>query len=285
MRRKNKVYIVYKTTNKINNKIYVGVHGTWDLNNDTYYGSGTYFLSALGKYGKWNFDREVLHIYHSRDVAYKRESYIVDRNFVERDDTYNLTLGGFRNSWYHCHKPNVRKKIEYSLTLKFGSKIGRIHETEVRKKAYNTRFSRYGNPILNCHTPEGKSRQKEAMREKGYDKMQQCKTKEVIEKIRIKKKETGSDQLTHWRTPEKRMKGQLTKTLNLIEKNPALKVICSFYSPGNELILSGTLYEIGLHTYTKSYVFSKKNVLIDWMERERVIEQGHWKGHYIKKLI
>jgi hypothetical protein len=46
---KNKIYVVYQTTNTLDKKIYVGVHGTYDLDKDCYYGSGIYLLSSINK--------------------------------------------------------------------------------------------------------------------------------------------------------------------------------------------------------------------------------------------
>ena len=50
-------YIIYKTTNLINNNIYIGQHATEDIN-DNYLGSGVALLSDIKKYGKDNFNKE-----------------------------------------------------------------------------------------------------------------------------------------------------------------------------------------------------------------------------------
>ena len=43
-------FIIYQTTNLINNKIYIGKHQTSDLD-DGYLGSGKLLLQAIKKYG------------------------------------------------------------------------------------------------------------------------------------------------------------------------------------------------------------------------------------------
>lgn len=103
-------YIVYKTTNIINDKIYIGVHKTEDPNiDDTYRGCGCSaknrqicntkgFPVAFRKYGFENFKREILFIYdgdeNGRKLAYLKEAELVDEDFVAREDTYNLVVGG-----------------------------------------------------------------------------------------------------------------------------------------------------------------------------------------------
>lgn len=90
----NSLHIVYKTTNLVNGKIYIGVHKTRDIDSDLYCGSGSRFLIALNKYGRENFIRETLYIYHSEKVAYLREKYIVNENYLLSNNHYNLQLGG-----------------------------------------------------------------------------------------------------------------------------------------------------------------------------------------------
>lgn len=86
-------YTIYKTTNKVNNKIYVGKHQTKDLEDD-YLGSGKYLRNAINKYGIDKFVKEILHICGSLEEMNKKESEIVNEEFIVRKDTYNLRIGG-----------------------------------------------------------------------------------------------------------------------------------------------------------------------------------------------
>lgn len=88
-----KYHIVYKTTNIVNNKIYVGLHSTNNID-DKYIGSGYILKDAIVKYGKDKFIREVLYVFNTRKEAREMEALIVDRDFISRKDTYNLTIGG-----------------------------------------------------------------------------------------------------------------------------------------------------------------------------------------------
>jgi len=86
-------YTVYKITNLINTKIYIGAHQTEDLN-DTYMGSGTHILRAVRKYGVQNFKKEYLAIFDNPDDMFNMESQLVNKEFIENRNTYNLNLGG-----------------------------------------------------------------------------------------------------------------------------------------------------------------------------------------------
>lgn len=104
-------YIVYKTTNKINNYIYIGVHRTDVDIDDGYIGCGLYnsiksakqfrhykFHKAVKKYGVNNFVRETLFEFDDTEAgkkaAYKKEYELVNREFLKRKDVYNTVLGG-----------------------------------------------------------------------------------------------------------------------------------------------------------------------------------------------
>lgn len=86
-------YIIYKITNLINNNIYIGQHATEDVDDD-YMGSGVALNKAIKKYGKENFIKEILYIYNSREEANEKEKELVDAEFIEREDVYNLIEGG-----------------------------------------------------------------------------------------------------------------------------------------------------------------------------------------------
>lgn len=101
-------YIVYETTNLINQKIYVGVHQTENPDvYDHYLGCGAYdnvpssynkakfaFHKALIKYGPHNFRRKTLAVFDTAKAAYLLEEEIVNEEFLKRDDVYNMVLGG-----------------------------------------------------------------------------------------------------------------------------------------------------------------------------------------------
>lgn len=116
-------YIVYLTTNVVNNKIYIGVHGTENpeifdgylgnsvyINNPSSYSKReTPFQCAVAKYGPKNFIRKVLKVFNTEEDALDLERQLVCPEFIRRNDTYNITLGG--------GKPPINKINVYQYTL------------------------------------------------------------------------------------------------------------------------------------------------------------------------
>ena len=120
------MYTVYKTTNKINSKIYVGVHKT-DNPHDSYLGSGKLLKQAILKEGVEHFSKEILSIFDTASEAYKLEREIVNDDFVARDDTYNLIIGGIPTSdWVESRKDHYSRNIKTFL--------GRSHSEATKQK-------------------------------------------------------------------------------------------------------------------------------------------------------
>jgi hypothetical protein len=94
MKNKKIYHFVYKTTNLVNGKIYIGVHSTKNIN-DSYLGSGKRLNDAIKSYGSENFKREILEFFETREKAYNKEAELVTTDFVKREDTYNITEGGY----------------------------------------------------------------------------------------------------------------------------------------------------------------------------------------------
>ena len=121
-------YIVYKTTNLKcmidgHNYIYVGVHKVNENRiEDNYLGCGVYahrdktylkpytnFQYAVKKYGPKAFKREILYIFDTAEEAYKKESEIVNENFLKLPYVYNMVLGGrdgICDPRFHCSNVN-----------------------------------------------------------------------------------------------------------------------------------------------------------------------------------
>lgn len=91
----NEQWILYRTTNLVNGKIYIGVHKLANTKRSrNYLGSGLALQPAIEKYGKENFIRTTLAEFSCGADAYKAEEQIVTEEFIKREDTYNLKIGG-----------------------------------------------------------------------------------------------------------------------------------------------------------------------------------------------
>lgn len=139
-------FIVYKTTNLINSKIYIGVHKVVTPD-DTYLGSGKLIKKAIKKYGKNNFKRETLYTYSTLDEALLKENEIVNEEFINSSNTYNMALGGGCGGKHN------------GFTFK-----GKTHTPEVRAKlalkAKNQVFSEDTREKISKHSSEHKGRKK-----------------------------------------------------------------------------------------------------------------------------
>lgn len=150
-------YIVYKTTCSVNGKIYIGVHQTQDPQIfDGYLGRGFYknhsryikypespLHYAIIKYGADKFKRETLFIYDSEKEAYEKEAELVTQEFINREDNYNVTLGGKLN-----HKL-ARKVYQFDFE---GNKIAEYENVLAASKVLNISPSNINDAILHKRT-------------------------------------------------------------------------------------------------------------------------------------
>lgn len=87
-----------------------------------YLGSGKLLKKAIKKYGIENFTREVLFEFDTIDELKRKESEVVDFDFIKRDTNYNLALrwsglAGIESMDYHLKEDNIRmnQKRKYDL--------------------------------------------------------------------------------------------------------------------------------------------------------------------------
>jgi group I intron endonuclease len=152
--------VIYKTTCLITNEIYVGMDSKNDPN---YLGSGLILESAIKKYGKSNFVKEILESCETRQQLSEREKYWIKEFNCIAPNGYNISTGGTGGDNFTNH-PN---KIE--ILSNFIKIQKEIHNREayrkkmselkvgVRRPELSEKFRGKGNPMYgatgrNCPT-------------------------------------------------------------------------------------------------------------------------------------
>jgi hypothetical protein len=158
---KRKYNYVYIVTNHINDKVYIGVHKTDNLD-DGYMGSGLALQRAYKKYGIENFEKEILAFCDTYKDALDLEGKLVNKDFVLREDTYNLHIGGVH--WEGGSK-SLFEKMSNAQKLRFKDKKAREYISKNFKESWNNPEYRkmmdekvYSNAERNRKISEGRSK-------------------------------------------------------------------------------------------------------------------------------
>lgn len=89
----DKLFTVYKTTNKLTGEYYYGKHGFIKMD-DGYLGSGIVLRQAIKKYGRSNFKCEHLRLFNTEHAAFEFEKMIINDDVLADSMCYNLAYGG-----------------------------------------------------------------------------------------------------------------------------------------------------------------------------------------------
>lgn len=88
-------YYIYRITNKINKHTYIGQHKCWSNKIDRYFGSGTLLIKAINKYGKENFEKEILYTnIQNKGTADSVEMFAIAKERKLGKAEYNICNGG-----------------------------------------------------------------------------------------------------------------------------------------------------------------------------------------------
>ena len=136
------IYYIYKITNLCNGKIYIGLHKTQTMD-DGYMGSGKLLKSAIKKYGRKNFKKEILEIFNNKEDMIVREQELVTSTFVLDKNNYNIMPGGKFGSLDRNglsfkgknHSSETKEKIRNKA-------IGKTHSTSTKEKMSRNNFSK-----------------------------------------------------------------------------------------------------------------------------------------------
>jgi group I intron endonuclease len=106
--------IIYKTTNLINGKFYIGKD---TKNNPVYLGSGTLLALAIKKYGRENFQKEIIEVCDTIEQLNIREIFWISKLVP----IYNIAKGGFGGNTRYNMTANDYEKWRHNLTISRGN--------------------------------------------------------------------------------------------------------------------------------------------------------------------
>lgn len=201
MARKEKRYhYIYKTTCKITNKFYVGMHSTDNLE-DGYMGSGKRLGYSIRKHGKENHITEIIEFLPNRSSLKKRESEIINEQFLKETLCMNLQLGGGGgfSSEEHQKKAQAASHESYRNRLKTDDKFRDkvfLNLYQNMKKYHKSGKHKYDNFTGKKHTEETKQKMRDKASQRIGDKSSQygtCWITNGSENKKIKKTETIPD--------------------------------------------------------------------------------------------
>jgi hypothetical protein len=140
---KIRYFFLYKTTNKMNGKFYIGVHSTLKIN-DGYLGSGKRLRYSIRKYGKENFEIEILEFFDSKELMFEAEKNLVNIDLIKSELCMNLKEGGIggwtkKQQIENAIKSNIKKR-ELRENNPEWRKLEKIRNSENMRKSYE-----YGN--------------------------------------------------------------------------------------------------------------------------------------------
>lgn len=183
-------YYLYKTTNLVTGKFYIGVHKTEKEFDDKYYGSGLYIQRAIKKFGKENFKIEVIQYCDSEEEAYSLEKEIVNEEFIKREDTYNMKIGG-KGGWPVAGSDEAKRNgliiKEYWKTEEYRKNVSSKISKATKRQMSSTEIRKKISDGLKNRSIEEKKQTRDKL-SKSIKKYYACRTEEEKQEYREKKK-------------------------------------------------------------------------------------------------
>lgn len=145
------MWFIYETTNLINGKSYVGQHK--GSPSDGYLGSGVALKAAIKKYGRENFERQILEEVTEENVN-EREIYYIQKRKSEGKAEYNIALGGqpTLNPFAYLSEERVTQIKEKMSKSRKGKISGSAYHTWELKSPHKTGVSQRDKIPVKCLT-------------------------------------------------------------------------------------------------------------------------------------
>lgn len=153
-----KVYSIYKITNRLNKKIYIGVTGRvvterWGAHCqhalNTRSAKFNRMQKAIRKYGKTNFDLEIIAQADSKGESWALEIHYIEKynSYYKNGFGYNMTLGGETDTLKdHPNREEIIQKMKAAKLNFIPWNKGKPHSLETRKKIQQLAVRRFANP-------------------------------------------------------------------------------------------------------------------------------------------
>lgn len=132
-----RTYYIYKTTNTLTGKSYIGQHELPLIKEafNRYLGSGVAIKSAIKKYGRENFTKEILEYIEDDDKHEKvseRERYWIEKENTTSPNGYNISPGGEGGITSEIAKRSAetRKANGYKMPDEVKIKISNSHKNK-----------------------------------------------------------------------------------------------------------------------------------------------------------
>lgn len=153
-------YLVYQITNLVNGKIYIGFHQTQNIN-DNYMGSGKLLKVAFKKYGIENFKKTILFVFDNLEDMKDCEAKLVNEEFVQRQDTYNLKVGGEGGFDFINSNPDIQGIAARTRTKEEQIRIGKLGGKAASEKNSKRFKELHKQGLFNYCTFKGKTHSEE----------------------------------------------------------------------------------------------------------------------------
>lgn len=180
----------YKITNLINGKYYYGIRSTdKEIEKDKYFGSGKAIQEAIKKYGKENFQKEIIADYPTRKEVSEHEVRIVTFELIQLEECYNCRTGGVDGYVFTEDIINKmrqpRKNLSEESRFLMGSPWRGAVRSDEFKANLSEKFSGPRNPSYGIpKSEETKKKLSERMSGENHPFFGQKRPPEVVEKVR-----------------------------------------------------------------------------------------------------
>jgi len=222
-------HFVYITTNLNTGKQYVGDHSTSNLN-DGYLGSGIHLIRSIKKYGKKEFNQEILEFFYTKQEAFDAQEKYINKYNTLTPNGYNISptggseLGGFLSnetkgkiSKANKGKISFRKGKSFPEVLgELNGMFGQTHTPESVQKIKNANIGKKWSEEINKkkgrkgkenvwfgqkHTEKTKRKMSEIAKNRKINPMQgkthseETKLKLKLQKLKLQKIDLNKDKL------------------------------------------------------------------------------------------